>query len=86
MNQENEQENLNVKQTKMQQPQLNIDLSQTTEETCESCGHSVFTQAYKMRKLSALLSPAGQESMIPIQVFVCAKCGHINKGFLPKED
>jgi hypothetical protein len=38
-----------------------------------------------MRKLSALLSPAGQESMIPIQVFVCAKCGHINKGFLPKE-
>jgi hypothetical protein len=22
--------------------------------------------------------------MIPIQVFACAKCGHINKGFLPK--
>jgi len=85
MNQENEQENLNVKQTNMQQPQLNLDISQTTEETCESCGHSVFVQAYKMRKLSALLSPAGQESMIPIQVFVCAKCGHINKGFLPQE-
>ena len=85
MNQENEQENQHVKQTKMQQPQLNIDLSQTTEETCESCDHSVFVQAYKMRKLSALLSPAGQESMIPIQVFVCAKCGHINNGFLPQE-
>ena len=39
-----------------------------------------------MRKLSALLSPTGQETMIPIQVFACAKCGHINKGFLPKED
>ena len=77
MNQENEQENQHVKQTKMQQPQLNIDLSQTTEETCESCGHSVFTQAYKMRKLSALLSPTGQESMIPIQVFVCAKCDNM---------
>ena len=38
-----------------------------------------------MRKLSALLSPTGQEAMIPIQVFACAKCGHINKGFLPKE-
>ena len=86
MNQENEQENQHVKQTKMQQPQLNIDLSQTTEETCESCGHSVFTQAYKMRKLSALLSPTGQESMIPIQVFACVKCGHINPEFLPKED
>tara|TARA_B110000902_G_scaffold150931_1_gene173503 strand:+ start:171 stop:290 length:120 start_codon:yes stop_codon:yes gene_type:complete len=39
-----------------------------------------------MRKLSALLSPTGQQSMIPIQVFACAKCGHINKVFLPKED
>ena len=56
----------------MQQPQINLDISQTTEETCESCGHSIFIQAYKMRKLSALLSPMGQESMIPIQVFVCA--------------
>ena len=70
----------------MQQPQLNIDLSQTTEEVCEACENTTFTQAYKMRKLSALLSPMGQESMIPIQVFVCAKCGHINKGFLPKEE
>ena len=81
MNQENEQENLNVNQTNMQQPQLNLDISQTTEETCESCGHSVFTQAYKMRKLSALLSPAGQETMIPVGVFACEKCSHINKEF-----
>ena len=70
----------------MQQPQLNIDLSQTTEEVCEACEHPVFTQAYKIRKLSALLSPSGQETMIPMQVFMCAKCGHINKAFLPKID
>ena len=68
-----------------QQPQMNVDFSQTTAETCESCENDTFTQVYKMRKLSALLSPTGQESMIPIQVFACAKCGHINKGFLPKE-
>ena len=34
--------------------------------------------------MSALLSPHGKETMIPMQVFACAKCGHINKGFLPK--
>ena len=68
-----------------QQPQMNIDLSQTTAEVCEKCENDTFVQVFKMRKLSALLSPAGQESMIPIQVFACAKCGHINKGFLPKE-
>tara|TARA_R110001599_G_scaffold140120_1_gene320012 strand:+ start:296 stop:517 length:222 start_codon:yes stop_codon:yes gene_type:complete len=69
-----------------QQPQMNVDFSQTTAETCESCENETFVQVYRMRKLSALLSPTGQPTMIPIQVFACAKCGHINKGFQPKED
>ena len=69
-----------------QQPQMNIDFSQTTAEICEKCENDTFQQVYRMRKLSALLSPAGKESMIPIQIFACAKCGNINKGFLPKED
>ena len=68
-----------------EQPQMNIDFSQTTPEVCEKCENDTFTQVYRMRKLSALLSPAGKESMIPIQVFACHKCGHINKGFLPQE-
>ena len=70
-----------------QQPQMNIDFSQTTAEVCENeeCKNDTFVQVYKMRKLSALLSPNGQETMIPIQAFGCAECGHINKGFLPKE-
>ena len=68
-----------------QQPQMNIDFSQTTAEVCEKCENDTFTQVYQMRKLSALLSPTGQEAMISIQVFCCAKCGYINEGFLPKE-
>ena len=69
-----------------QQQQMNIDFSQTTAEVCEKCENDTFNQVYQMRKLSALLSPTGQETMIPIQVFACAKCSHINKGFQPKED
>jgi len=68
-----------------QQPQMNIDFSQTTPEVCEKCKNDTFIQVFKMRKLSALLSPAGKESMIPIQAFACAKCGHVNPGFLPQE-
>ena len=68
-----------------EQPGLNVDFSQTTAEKCEECGNDTFTQAYYMRKLSAILSPTGEEAMIPIQVFACAKCGYINKGFKPKE-
>ena len=65
--------------------QMNVDFSQTIAEVCESCGNDTFTQVFKIRKLSALLSPAGKETMIPMQVFACAKCGHINNAFLPKE-
>ena len=68
-----------------QQPQMNIDFSQTTAEVCEKCENDTFQQVYQMSKLSALLSPTGTEAMIPIQILACAKCGHINPGFLPKE-
>jgi hypothetical protein len=68
-----------------QQPQMNIDFSQTTAEVCEECENDTFIQVYQMRTLSALLSPTGQEAKIPIQVFACIKCNHINKGFLPKD-
>ena len=68
-----------------QQPQMNIDFNQTTAHVCEKCENDTFIQVFMMRRLSALLSPAGQESMIPIQAFACAKCGHVNPGFLPKE-
>ena len=50
-----------------QQPGLNIDINQTTAEVCESCGNDTFVQVYKMRTLSALLSPTGQETKIPLQ-------------------
>ena len=69
-----------------QQPQMKVDLNQTTPEVCEKCENETFTQVYKMRKLSALLSPTGQPTMIPMQVFACTKCGNINSAFLPKED
>ena len=69
-----------------QQPQMKVDLSQTTAVICEACGHDIFIPAFKMRKMSALLSPTGQPTMIPMQVFACAKCGHINEEFQLKEE
>ena len=69
-----------------QQPQMNVDFNQTTAEICEECENDTFTQVYRMRKLSALLSPTGQETMIPMQVFACVKCDHINSDFLPPEE
>ena len=69
-----------------EQPGLTVNMSQTTAVTCESCKHDIFIPAFKIRKMSALLSPHGKETMIPMQVFACAKCGHINDDFLPKSE
>lgn len=70
----------------MQQPQqFNIDLSQTTAVVCEECGHEHFVQVNMMRKLSPMLSPNGQPALIPIPVFACAKCNHVNEEFLPND-
>ena len=69
-----------------EQQGLNIDFNQTTAETCEKCNNDTFIQVYRVRKLSALLSPAAKETLIPIQLFACSKCGHINDDFQAKEE
>ena len=59
----------------------NIDLSKTTIISCESCGGKTFKQTMLLRKMSAIVSPTGQEALIPVAVFACEQCGHVNKEF-----
>ena len=63
------------------QMQEQIDFSKTTEIKCDSCGGQTFKQTLLMRKMSALVAPGGQEMIIPMAVFACEKCGHVNKEF-----
>ena len=73
---------------KQQQAQMNmnIDLDKATQLKCENkiidlehgmeanCGGEIFSQGVELKKLSALVSPNGQTSVIPVQVFWCVKC------------
>jgi len=63
------------------QMEESIDFSKTSQICCEACGGSTFKQTLLLRKMSALASPSGQETIIPMQVFACEKCGHVNKEF-----
>ena len=63
------------------QMQEQIDFSKTSQIKCEACDGSTFKQTLLLRKLSALVAPGGQETIIPMQVFACEKCGHVNKEF-----
>ena len=63
------------------QMQEQIDFSKTTQIKCEACEGSTFKQSLMLHKLSALLSPNGQETIVPAAVFACEKCGHVNSEF-----
>ena len=70
--------------TNNQKPQINVDFSQTTGLECDKCKNETFQETFYIRKLSALLSPTGEESLIPVPTFACAECGNVNEGFQPK--
>ena len=59
----------------------NVDLSNATTLECEECKCKAFKQSLMLKKLSALISPTGKEALIPVAVFVCEQCGHVNKEF-----
>ena len=63
------------------QMQQTIDMNQTASVKCEKCENQTFKQTLLIRKMSALVSPNGQETVIPVAVFACEKCGHVNSEF-----
>ena len=58
-----------------------VDLTHAKDIECEECGSRGFKQTLMLKRLSALVSPNGQETIIPMQVFACEKCGYVNKEF-----
>ena len=63
----------------------NVDLTHAQDIICEKCEGKGFKQTMMLKKLSALLSPNGQEVIIPVAAFACDSCGHINKEFQEAE-
>ena len=59
----------------------NVDLTHAKTLECEECGCQGFKQTLMLKKLSPLVSPNGQEAIVPVGVFACESCGHVNKEF-----
>jgi predicted nucleic acid-binding Zn ribbon protein len=62
---------------------VKLDLNDLTDIVCENCEGKFFRQVSAFKKISPLVSPTGKEQIIPVPVFRCDECGHINKEFLP---
>ena len=53
--------------------------------SCEKCENESFKQSILLKKLSGILSPDGEDKIVPIMVFACDACRHVNKEFKEAE-
>jgi ribosomal protein S27AE len=60
-----------------QQSQVQVDLNEAETMKCDECGNAVFIPAFFLKRLSPIVSPTGQEALIPIQVYSCGNCGKV---------
>ncbi len=67
-----------------QPQQLNINVNDLTDVSCDECGGFHFRQITFFKRLSPLVSPTGKEQLVPIPSFKCDDCGFMNDQFKPK--
>ena len=66
-----------------EQMNLNISLDKTKGVVCDECENQTFQEVTLLRKVSRFVTGTAQDALIPIPVFACSKCGHVNDEFLP---
>jgi DNA-directed RNA polymerase subunit RPC12/RpoP len=62
--------------------QVQVDLSQAETMKCEYCGNYLFISSTIIKRISSIISPTGQEAIIPIDVYSCGNCGRVPKTLL----
>ena len=67
---------------KPQSAQVQVDLRDAETIKCSDCNNYLFITSFILKRLSAIVSPNGQEALIPVQVYSCGNCGKVPKMFL----
>jgi len=48
---------------------------------CEKCGNEILKQVYVIKSISALLIGDAKDTYIPVPIFACNDCNHVNEVF-----
>jgi|TARA_B100000035_G_scaffold311967_1_gene322482 DNA-directed RNA polymerase subunit RPC12/RpoP len=62
--------------------QVKVDISKADTVACESCNNVLFISSTIIKRISPLMSPTGEEALIPIDVYSCGNCGKVPKTML----
>ena len=60
---------------------VKFDISKADDISCEKCECTHFWPVFNVKRVSPLISPTGQETLIPVQTFACVSCNHVNENF-----
>jgi hypothetical protein len=77
---------MNEQQVNQMNAAVTAQLHNASDALCDECGNNTFVPVFMIKKLSALVSPTGDELNIPIQLFQCSECKHVNDEYLPNID
>ena len=61
---------------------VTVDLKKADTIKCDDCGNYLFITSHVIKRLSPIISPTGQEALIPVQVYSCGNCGQVAEGML----
>lgn len=62
--------------------QMNVKPTELDDVVCEECDNFTFQPVLLMKRLPALISPTQKEAFMPMQVYACNSCGHVNQRFI----
>lgn len=63
---------------------VNFSLNDARDMDCE-CGSKIFITGYRFKKISRIITGGDKDSVMPIEMYLCASCGKALQELLPEE-
>jgi len=57
-------------------------LKDASDLCCEKCQGLNFIEVVRLKKISGLVTGTGKDALVPLRIYACADCGHVNSIFL----
>jgi hypothetical protein len=68
---------------KQRRDQMEKLAEKATTLVCTECSGHFFDTIFIVKRVSPLISPSGEEMIIPVQTFRCIECDNVNENFMP---
>ena len=53
---------------------------------CPKCGSKLFQEVVALKRISSIMSPTGQEEIVPVPMYACISCGEIPDEYKKKRN